>query len=227
MNFIKNKKNHLGIVLYKYSFVFTILFSIIFSTFIYNQVTSAEILYWGNPVNENRISPCGYIDGENYLINGKILSAEAACNSKIIQGIGVSPTCFKSKDHYCGPLDSVPQPIVPGDGTDNNPQEPGNGTDRGVSINNKLINPIGPNLDTLEDFIVKIIEIALYVIVPILSLMIIYTGFLFVSAQGNSEKLTTAKKALAFTLIGAALILGAFVITEAIKSTVEVINSNT
>ncbi len=186
-------------------------------------------MYWGNPVNENRIFPCGYIDGEKYLVNGKILSAEAACNSKIIQGIGVSPTCFKSKDHYCGPLDSVPQPVVPGYGTDSNPQEPGEGTDQtsGVTINNRLINPIGPNLDTLEDFIVKIIEIVLYIIVPILALMIIYTGFLFVSAQGNPEKLKKAKSALAFTLIGAALILGAFVITSAIKSTVEEIKSNT
>lgn len=227
MNFIKNKKNHLGIVLYKYSFVFTILFSIIFSTFIYNQVSGATE-YWGYQ-SGTVINPCGYEDGKKYAVGVQIISAEEACNSAL-HIMYSDKSCSKSADYICSLSINMPQPYsAPGDGTDSNPQTPGEGTDEtsGVSINNKLINPIGPNLDTLEDFIVKIIEIALYVIVPILSLMIIYTGFLFVSAQGNPEKLKKAKSALTFTLIGAALILGAFVITSAIKSTVEEIKSNT
>ena len=62
--------------------------------------------------------------------------------------------------------------------------------------------------------------------VPVVVLAIIYTGFLFVQAQGNKSKLDKAKNSLTNTLIGAALLLGAFVIAEAIGTTVEDIRSN-
>lgn len=71
------------------------------------------------------------------------------------------------------------------------------------------------------------LEIVMIVGVPIVALAIIYTGFLFVSAQGNSEALTKAKKSLLYTLIGAALLLGAFVLAEAIGKTVDEIKSTT
>lgn len=89
----------------------------------------------------------------------------------------------------------------------------------GVEINTKINNPLGSDLDTIPKFIQALIKVVLYVGVPIVALAIIYTGFLFVSAQGNSEKITKAKKALTYTLIGAALLLGAFVIANALVST--------
>lgn len=92
-------------------------------------------------------------------------------------------------------------------------------------IQTKIINPIGPNLNTLPDFIIKLIKIVLYVGVPIVALAIIYTGFLFVSAQGEEKKLIEAKKAIVSTLIGAVLLLGAFVIANAIQQTVDDIKS--
>ena len=55
---------------------------------------------------------------------------------------------------------------------------------------------------------------------PIIVLAIIYSGFLFVAAQGNSEKLGEAKKALLYTLVGAAILLGSLAIAELIKNTV-------
>jgi len=58
-------------------------------------------------------------------------------------------------------------------------------------------------------------------------LAIIYTGFLFVEAQGSPEKITKAKKALTYTIIGAAILLGAFVIADAIGKTVDEIKSST
>ena len=63
--------------------------------------------------------------------------------------------------------------------------------------------------------------------VPIVTLAIIYAGFLFVAARGNAEELTKAKKTLMYTLIGAALLLGSFVIAQAIKGTVDDISSTT
>jgi hypothetical protein len=52
-------------------------------------------------------------------------------------------------------------------------------------------------------------------------LMIMYAGFLFVTARGNTTQIDKAKQALLYALIGAALLLGAKVISEAIKGTVD------
>lgn len=98
----------------------------------------------------------------------------------------------------------------------------------GTNIKTTINNPLGENgPQNIPDFIKVVINIVLVVGVPIVTLAIIYTGFLFVQAQGNPEKLTKAKSALMYTLIGAALLLGAFVIAEAIVKTVDDIKSTT
>lgn len=97
----------------------------------------------------------------------------------------------------------------------------------GVTVQVPIKNPLNSEIDTIPKFIEAVINIVLVVGVPIVVLAVIYTGFLFVSAQGNSEKLTKAKKALLYTLIGAALLLGAFVIANAIQSTIADIKSST
>jgi hypothetical protein len=56
--------------------------------------------------------------------------------------------------------------------------------------------------------------------VPILVLAIIYAGFLYVKAQGNPGELEVAHRTLLYTVIGGALLLGSFVIAEAIRATV-------
>lgn len=94
-----------------------------------------------------------------------------------------------------------------------------------TSITTTIQNPLGDNIKDIPSFIKEVINIVLVVGVPIIVLAIIYTGFLFVKAQGNSEQITKAKDALTYTLIGAALLLGAFVIAEAIGATVEDIKS--
>ena len=81
-----------------------------------------------------------------------------------------------------------------------------------------LTNPI--NVGTLTEFIAKILDIVLTIGFPIIALAIIYAGFLFVTAQGNSEKLETAKKTLLYTIIGAAILLGSWIIASAIGGTI-------
>jgi len=54
-----------------------------------------------------------------------------------------------------------------------------------------------------------------------LAIMIIYTGFLFVLAQGNETELQKAKSSLQWVLIGGALVLGAWALSEAIGTTIE------
>jgi len=95
-----------------------------------------------------------------------------------------------------------------------------------TNITTTINNPLGPNgPQNIPDFIKKVIEVVLTVGVPVIVLAIIYTGFLFVKAQGNSEAITKAKASLMYTLIGAALLLGAFVIAQAIGATVKDISS--
>ena len=92
----------------------------------------------------------------------------------------------------------------------------------GVGIDN----PLGKNgPQTVVGYLNAIINILLKFAVPVVTLAIIYTGFLFVEARGVPEKLTKAKKALTYTLIGAALLLGALVVATAVKATVDALGT--
>ena len=82
----------------------------------------------------------------------------------------------------------------------------------------QICNPI--NAGSLEGLIKTILEGVLKIGIPIIALAIIYSGFLFVAARGNSEKITKAKDALLYTLIGAAILLGAWALALLISSTV-------
>jgi len=67
----------------------------------------------------------------------------------------------------------------------------------------------------ISDFLKAIVEISL----PILTLFIVYAGFMFVTARGNEEKLKKAKSNFLYVILGAILILGAWVLATLIAST--------
>ena len=96
-----------------------------------------------------------------------------------------------------------------------------------ANISTKINNPLSDKIDSIPKLIAEILQIVLIVGVPIVALAIIYTGFLFVTAQGNPEKLKTAKSMLKGTLIGAVLLLGSWVIANAIGATIADISSTT
>jgi len=90
-----------------------------------------------------------------------------------------------------------------------------------LSAAEKVIsNPLKSGTDTVPKLLELIIK---SFIVPIggviVTFMFIYTGFLFVMAQGNEQKITTAKETLKNTIIGAAIVLGAFAISVIISTT--------
>ncbi len=87
------------------------------------------------------------------------------------------------------------------------------------SITFQIDNP--STVDNVQDLLEALLNLAVQVGVPILVIAIIYVGFLFVQAQGNETKLADAKKAFFWTVIGAAIVLGAFVISTAIQNTVD------
>jgi hypothetical protein len=86
------------------------------------------------------------------------------------------------------------------------------------SSSGQIVNPI-PSVTSVPGLIQKILTGVLKVGIPVVALAVIYCGFLFVFARGNSEKLTKAKDALLWTLIGAAVLLGSWALAQMISTT--------
>lgn len=97
----------------------------------------------------------------------------------------------------------------------------GSGTNTGgTSLSDiTLENPL-KNIDSIPKFVEAILNIVFTVGSWILALFIIYVGYKFVAARGNDKELAEAKEALKYTLIGGVILLGAWVIAEAIVGTV-------
>jgi len=90
------------------------------------------------------------------------------------------------------------------------------------SASGTFANPFeGTGVNTVPDFIDKLVDILINFGAVIVVFFVIFAGFRFVIAQGNPEKIASAKKILFYTLIGGAILLGAKVISEVIKTTVE------
>ena len=83
-----------------------------------------------------------------------------------------------------------------------------------------ICNPLSSGTADVPTLIKNILTGALKIGIPVVALAIIYCGFLFVAARGNSEKLTKAKGALLYTLIGAAILLGSWAIATMISGTI-------
>jgi hypothetical protein len=87
------------------------------------------------------------------------------------------------------------------------------------SISVQVFNPLG-NVKTVNGFIKLLLEGLIKIGMPIVALALIYCGFLFVKARGNAEELKTAKNALLYTVIGAAILIGSWAIAQLISETV-------
>jgi hypothetical protein len=79
-------------------------------------------------------------------------------------------------------------------------------------------NPL--QFNNLPDFLYAILQAAILFLFPIVVLMVVYTGFLFVQAQGNPEKINKARQSLLWTIIGGLIVLGSYALALMIESTV-------
>ena len=89
-----------------------------------------------------------------------------------------------------------------------------------MNCNGGLCNPLKSAISSIPQLIAAFLKAVVMVALPILSLAFVWTGFLFVSARGSTDKLNTAKRAFFYTVIGAILILGAWLIANLIGTTV-------
>ncbi len=90
-----------------------------------------------------------------------------------------------------------------------------------AGCNNKITNPLGKDgPQNITSFIQLVLTGVIKIGMPVIALAIIYCGFLFVKAQGKPDEINKAKDALLYTLIGAALLLGAWAIAQLISDTI-------
>lgn len=82
----------------------------------------------------------------------------------------------------------------------------------------ELENPIRSTsiVELLEAFLAIIIVI----LIPVIIVMLIISGLLYVTAQGNAERLKLATRAFVFALIGGVIVLAGFAITAMIQAMV-------
>lgn len=80
-----------------------------------------------------------------------------------------------------------------------------------------LQNPI--RFGTLDDFLLAIVQVVVQYGAILVVFFLVYAGFKFVIAQGNPEKISEAKKMFVWVVVGAFVLLGVYVIREAICGT--------
>lgn len=106
-------------------------------------------------------------------------------------------------------------PLKPSGGSVVTPAN-GNGSN---SCGSQLCNPLR-GIDSFEELLARILEAVVRIGTIFLTAAIIWVGFLFVAARGNQEKITKARQALFYAVIGGLILLGAQAIASVIQSTV-------
>ena len=89
----------------------------------------------------------------------------------------------------------------------------------GPCASGELCNPL--KFNSIQSFVEGFLKAVVYVGFPIAVLFVVYSGFLFVFAQGNSSELEKAKKNFMWTVIGVALFLGAWALAMMIRGTID------
>ncbi len=88
-----------------------------------------------------------------------------------------------------------------------------------ISEASGLENPL--KFHSIQEFVQGFLKAVVYVGFPIAVLFLVYSGFLFVFAQGNSTEIEKAKKNFFWTVTGIALFLGAWALAALIKGTID------
>lgn len=88
----------------------------------------------------------------------------------------------------------------------------------------ELENPL--EASNLQEFLGDLVEALVVLSIPVIVFFIIYAGFTFVTSGGDTSKIEKAKKTALYTMIGAAVILGASLIAGILEGTYESINGS-
>ena len=83
-----------------------------------------------------------------------------------------------------------------------------------------LQSPLKDSISSIPAFIAEVLKAIVVIGLPIITLFIVISGFMFLVAQGNSAKIEEAKKNFMWVIVGTLLILGAWVLVTLIAGTV-------
>ena len=75
-------------------------------------------------------------------------------------------------------------------------------------------NPI--TAGSFSEVVLRIAQILTNIGIPLATIFLIYSGVLFVSARGNEDQLKKAKTTFWYTIIGTAILVGAYAIAQAV-----------
>ena len=71
-----------------------------------------------------------------------------------------------------------------------------------------------------REFLDSIFSVVTYMAIPVIILALMYAGFMFITARGNWDKIRTATYNVSYVILGAALILGAYMIANLLYNTI-------
>lgn len=133
------------------------------------------------------------------FVAAQIASAQGSQSSGPVQSGGMQSS---------GPVTSSPQPA---------PTSGGNGQ---VIT---LVNPLGPGVGLMQ-LLNKILDFVIQIGTIVVIFMLVWVGFLFVTASGNETKIKSARNALLWTVVGALILLGSKAIALGIEATVRALS---
>ena len=84
-------------------------------------------------------------------------------------------------------------------------------------------NPLGSKNTSVKTLLNSLLKLVFMVGAIVVVFFIIYSGYKFVAARGNPEKITEAKETFYATVIGAAILLGADIIATVVVNTVNAV----
>lgn len=108
----------------------------------------------------------------------------------------------------------------------NKPPPAGNKTVTAVApITGGIQNPL-KGVTSIADLFYAVVNFIYSLSYAVIAIFLIISGFKFVAAQGNEDKLTDAKNTFKYTIIGAILLIGANVITEVVRNVINQFSTN-
>lgn len=104
------------------------------------------------------------------------------------------------------------------DDVDTNPEAQQADDPNGESfIDLSIPNPVAGTIDNIPGLFQKIVDFAITIGIPLVAMAIVYSGFLFVTARGDSGQIDTAKSAFTAAVIGGLVLFAAWLVAAAIK----------
>ena len=89
-----------------------------------------------------------------------------------------------------------------------------------AAAKSSLESPLKDSINSIPAFIAEVLKAVVTIGLPIITLFIVISGFMFLVAQGNSSKIEKAKENFMWVIVGTLLILGAWVLVTLIAGTV-------